>query len=94
MFLLLMYKCFPIFQLPSVFRLILEDFHDAQLLVSVFIQSSSEERLRWCEEGRLQLPDRWPEQVVGILRNCNNDNVDNLFVKELQTIPLILKMYI
>ena len=37
------------------------------LLVSVSIQSSSEERLRWCEEGRLQLSDRWPEQVVGII---------------------------
>ena len=24
----------------------------------------------------------------------NNDNVDKLFVKELQTIPLILKLYI
>merc|ERR1719318_607117 len=60
LFLLLLYKCFPIFQLPSVIRLILEDFHDAQLLVSVSIQSCSEERRRWCEEGRLQLSDRWP----------------------------------
>ena len=28
------------------------------------------------------------------VRECTNDNVDNLFAKELQTIPLILKLYI
>ena len=52
----------------------------------------------WSHQARLQPTETWRRltfQSCSLqLTTSNNDNVDNLFVKELQTIPLILKLYI
>ena len=52
----------------------------------------------WSHQARLRPTETWRRltfQSCSLqLTTSNNDNVDNLFVKELQTIPLILKLYI